>query len=281
MTEQLNNIKQEKNSLKQTVKWNYVLSDGRFVCRADETNKTNMLLVATFSSSSENSFISTHEKCMNLFDSNDYPIIVVLTQNGGGYISLYQDLVRALAPNRAFFETGTFKISDVSDYLARTCYCSSNQDPYSCQKDVILKGRIDNLGDWYNKPTIIKYGNVEHKVVQISKYDMTANLKVMQKPRKPTEIVIYTDGYCFSACSMFVKNMKELAAVTVGFGGNPKTEYDDVFDDWESPTNVLESTILDYCQLIGFSCCDDFTKYATLRDKYGIYSMILTRRNIY
>lgn len=234
----------------------YSSSDGSISCKYSTEKKVNVLQVTTFNPQNLDEFPSIYNKCVDLFDTNDDPIIVIVPGNGGGAVAISQDLVRTLSPTMATFETGSFKISKVSEYLARTSYCSMNQDPETCQErcKVPESGYYEgDLGDWYNKPRTINYkdsnGNVvsEHKIAQPSKFEMTGyELKRLEKKRKPTDIVIFTDGYCFSACSMFVKNMKQNGgAIIVGYGGNPDTTYDDVFDIGESPTNVLEDKDLD------------------------------------
>ena len=43
------------------------------------------------------------------------------------------------------------------------------------------------------------------------------------KLKNPTDIIIYTDSFCFSACSGFIKAFQNTGgAIIVGFNGNPK-----------------------------------------------------------
>ena len=51
----------------------------------------------------------------------------------------------------------------------------------------------------------------------------------MKNKRKPTEILVLTDGYSFSAASLYIKYLqKQGGAVVVGYSGN---SYDDsIFD---------------------------------------------------
>ena len=88
---------------------------------------------------------------------------------------------------------------------------------------------------------------IEHKVAQLSNFEFSIlSLLRLEKKRKPTEIVVFTDVYCFSACAAFVKDMKQNGgAIIVGYGGNPNEKYDDVFDIGESATNNLADTDLD------------------------------------
>ncbi|EDR23553.1 hypothetical protein EDI_030910 [Entamoeba dispar SAW760] len=95
------------------------------------------------------------------------------------------------------------------------------------------------LNRWYIKPKTIKYGNVEHKITQpsIMKWETK---KLMSKPRKPTEIVVYTDSFCYSACSVFTKGLKECgSAILVGFNGDPNGK-DEEFEVGLSPSAVKD-----------------------------------------
>ena len=44
--------------------------------------------------------------------------------------------------------------------------------------------------------------------------------------RKPHEIIIFTDGFSYSATSIFIKETQlRGGAIIVGFGGNPENKY--------------------------------------------------------
>ncbi|EMD44788.1 Hypothetical protein EHI5A_226290 [Entamoeba histolytica KU27] len=63
----------------------------------------------------------------------------------------------------------------------------------------------------------------------------------MKHPRKPTEIVVYTDSYCYSACSCVTKGLKECrGAILVGFDGDPYGK-DEEFEVGLSPIIVIGS----------------------------------------
>lgn len=64
-------------------------------------------------------------------------------------------------------------------------------------------------------------------------------IKKAGKSKRPTDIIIYTDGFSFSATSMFIKGFQNTGgAIIVGYNGNPKLS-DDLFDASQSPTNVI------------------------------------------
>ena len=54
--------------------------------------------------------------------------------------------------------------------------------------------------------------------------------------RKPHEIIIFTDGYSFSATSFLIKQTQfRKGAIIVGYGGNPENN---IFDSGQSPSAV-------------------------------------------
>jgi len=62
---------------------------------------------------------------------------------------------------------------------------------------------------------------------------------IRNKYKKPTEIIIYTDGYSYSATSVFIKSLYHFGgAITVGFNGDPDSDKNN-FDASQSPTFVL------------------------------------------
>ena len=59
----------------------------------------------------------------------------------------------------------------------------------------------------------------------------------MNKLKKPTEIIIFTDTFSFSATSFFIKGLQETgAAILVGYFGNPKNS--EIVDASQSPSFV-------------------------------------------
>ena len=108
-------------------------------------------------------------------------------------------------------------------------------------KNVWKDGYDDQLGNWYTSPKQIVYGNVTHTIAQLSQmgyFDFYGNV-IKKHPRKPTEIVVYTDAFCFSCCSIVTKGFKEHgSAIVVGYNGNPLIEGTMYFDVGQSPTSV-------------------------------------------
>ena len=110
--------------------------------------------------------------------------------------------------------------------------------------------------DFFNDYVIDEYGEIpgkiQHKRTIISNeiyinrkeiYDIRAKMKNI---RKPTDIIIFTDGYSYSATSDFIKSTQLLGgAIIVGFGGNPEIKS---FDASQSNSVVFNTDYM-YDQL--------------------------------
>ncbi|EAL42611.2 hypothetical protein CL6EHI_137370 [Entamoeba histolytica] len=165
------------------------------ICCLTTSNKVNTLIVKNFNSYSDYSLNKLTE-CLDKFDSNDYPIQLIFPQNEG---------------------------EENDGFGGYTTY-----EPETCEPRKTLS-TPEKIGSWYTKPRIIKYGDIEHKVTQPSvdvswrrflnqRLDDYPKLKLIRYPRKPTEIVVYTDSFCYSACSSVTKGLKEWGgAILVGF----------------------------------------------------------------
>ena len=57
--------------------------------------------------------------------------------------------------------------------------------------------------------------------------------------KKPTDIIVFTDSFSFSATSYFIKNLQNTGgAVIVGYYGNPQIKGTSLFDSSQSPSTV-------------------------------------------
>ena len=122
-----------------------------------------------------------------------------------------------------------------------------------------------NFMDFFNDYVIDEYGEIpiQHKRIKISNeilinrkeiYDIRAKMKNIWKP---TDIIIFTDGYSYSATSDFIKSTQLLGgAIIVGFSGNPEIKSfdvsqsnsgvintDDMNDEWSNEFKKLNFTL--------------------------------------
>ena len=90
------------------IEWNITLEEDvykfKFKCRVDEKNKVNVIVQNSFHMNPRK-FPGAILECIDLFYSNNYPIIAIETLNGGGYgfIPLLQhQMMQMRSTNRAY-----------------------------------------------------------------------------------------------------------------------------------------------------------------------------------
>ena len=158
-------------------------------------NGVNTLVVRSFDTKDEKSYEETISNCIDLFDSNNYPIQVIFPKNGGGYSIYSQWIEKILSPYDDVNYIVSWRESDYTKHMLKKGFAVNLYDPKTCQQrrskwtSIIPIINSFPLGDWYSKPNIIKYGDVEHKVTQPS-IEVFPKKKLMKHPRKPTEIVV-------------------------------------------------------------------------------------------
>ena len=65
--------------------------------------------------------------------------------------------------------------------------------------------------------------------------------------KNPTDIIIYTDSFCYSACSGFIKAFQNTGGASiVGFNGNPKIKGTKEFDGSQSQ-RIRRKSISFFC----------------------------------
>ena len=84
------------------IEWDYKFMYS-FGCKADMSKKINIYFVNSFGSSYEiKEYMKTVYDCVQLFDSNNFPIILLSNLNQGGVISNAQLLLELLSPKTTF-----------------------------------------------------------------------------------------------------------------------------------------------------------------------------------
>ncbi|EDR29617.1 hypothetical protein EDI_322170 [Entamoeba dispar SAW760] len=275
---------------KQGIIERYISDDNNVYCSLSD-NKINTFVITAFDP--EDAYVESYEdtitECIDLFDSNNYPIQVIFPKNGGGDYDYSQWVQKILAPYDDVNEIESGRISDFTEYLMKAGMGTILYDPETCE---VREKEINpqTLGEWYTKPKIIKYGDVEHKVSQPSTENWEAK-KLMKNPRKPTEIVVYTDSFCYSGCSLVTKGLKEWGgAILVGFDGDPNGK-DEEFEVGLSPTSVIDLNEMDedniftqYGYKVGISVRETFRhnyNYDESIPREFLTDMIDERVNIY
>ena len=254
--DELKNIFLHKNILNQELKteekkinWDVEYSENKeyIKCRVDNENQVNVLAQNTFYLDFQ---ISAGKimYCAKLFHSNNYPIILIEDRNTGGYPNLAYLMIQLFQMREVERTYSAMKYNEINKkYLnIEKSYGEYIYNPDTCE----MINSFDNFSeiiDYYNYSGL----NITHKrtnaYVELNslserkaynefrkKYENSSNLK------RPTDIIIFTDGYAFSSGSTFIKGLQNIGgAIIVGFLGNPKINGTDLFDASQSDSGIF------------------------------------------
>ena len=237
-------FKRELLEEKKSIDWDINIENKQLRCRVDETNQLNVIYQSSFNLNEENAKKAL-KRCFTLFDNNQFPIIVIEDYNAGGYYEIENYLTAYINLNKPIIDYSSFRYNN--DVKINIASKTKSRDIETCE---------EHVSDYFfNSYTSINYGlnskneNIIHKRTNIfnkSKldrneiYDFRENTKYI---RKPTEIIIFTDGFSFSGTSFFIKKTQlNGGAIIVGYGGNPNL---DSFDSSQSPSFVASSSYKD------------------------------------
>ena len=249
LEKEFNKMKENINQ-NDTIEWDYSTLDGDGIqCRVDENNKVNVFKQKTFYFLGEEykQALEVVENCTEAFYNNSYPIVGIESRNGGGVCKLsyyFQELLQVkILPTPHY----SVKLSELMKNYVEADIDVINTDPDMYQRiDIETCKPFKKFNDM--KEIKDDYGNnVTHSRSQYFRVYNSSDLKKhrkrrekyfeMDKLKKPTEILIFTDSFSFSATSFFIKGLQETgSAILVGYQGNPKN--DAPFDASQSPSFV-------------------------------------------
>ena len=209
-----------------------------FQCRVDEENQVNVMRINNFGGVSDSDpSLDVAEKCALLFDKNKYRIVIIFPRNGGGNPIIGYNIIRLLSPYILTRNTLRIKKDEnmekfIEAYNIYDLFVelnSTNKVKGDYIKDDFIKEEYGNKTEEWSKPFAWRVN--QSKIEKIKK-----NLK---HKRKPTEIVVMTDGFALSAASIFMKNVyKSGAGIVVGYNGNPNLP-NEIADISQSPSAVF------------------------------------------
>ena len=238
---EFNNYKSEtknNNQEKKNIKWDYQCDNksiNALKCRIDELNKVNVYYIERFIHDNHQLYKEFFLNCVSLFDKNDYPIIVILNKNDGGYVDLSKlmiELISQFVSITKYMATKKYEKLDI-DYDIKEINYGENITGY-------LTEPVEDL-IWLNNEIIERKKKINNK-------------------RRPTDILIFTDGFSFSAAATFIKYMQYYGGcITVGYFGNPKLN-GTPFDSGQSSSSVFNNDSLYFIS----------NSYKGLNDKYNI-----------
>ena len=257
--------KRKTNLLDSDIQWDYKYGNN-IACRVDNNKKINIYVLTNFGDDDSFGYSDTVEDCAFLFDKNNYPIVVVNVFNVGGLLYNSQFLIELLSANTELHIYGTFRKTNIfknskiiKEYISSTSDLK-DCEPYGFDSFMNSKKKIDygnEVSDTLLGPVIF---NGRGFVAEINRLR-----KKLKRPRKPTEILIYTDGFSYSATSLLLKYLQYYGgAITAGYFVNP--QFDKIpFDSSLSPSAIFTPEILLYFKPTG---------YETLHNDYD-YELVI------
>ena len=212
-----------KDSLKDDeVPWDIKSNKGNLKCRVDEANKINVFYQNSFSPEDFYDYENVMYDCFSKFYSNDYKIVIIEDQNGGGYSELCIPFTQYVRPNILKPNIGSMRSSKL---IYKNFFINDeNLNPETCfpytEKDDLLNGIKDQYSEdvSHQRTKNIEIFNIYEKKIMEKKRREYLEGKV----KKPTEVIVFTDGYSFSCTSVFIKGLQvHGSAILVGYNSRP------------------------------------------------------------
>ena len=252
----INNIKinnkvfNDKKDLS-TINWKYqAIINNRllFQCAYDDTTeqKLNVFTLYSFMHveyEQHKEALSVLENCVQLFDTNTDPLMIILKINVGGN-TIGFDILELLTPYFSYKWYGRMRYGKLFEqyypYLfqnfnpfaeIKTCQNIQDKDKYS-NKEHYTEIKYGEYKEYFSKPFLFHsiYINEVNEIKNKIKYK-----------RKPNEILVFTDSFSFSFASIFTKSIQfSGSGMMIGYNGNPRLSESN-FDSGNSPT-VVTST---------------------------------------
>ena len=244
-TEVKNTSKNVVGTRANTMTWDYSTPDAILKCRVDDKNKMNVFYLKSFSTDYFEKFVDVLLRCKTTFDLNEYPIMVINDNNGGGvtFLALYfQEILQQDMTARSFV---SYKNDErVGKVIKSVLESGAYQNPATGEtiktfEELMEGAEVDNYGNGVShsrsKPALLLYSSVR---ATLDKVKLT-----FKRNPKPTDIIVFTDSYSYSAGSFFTKGLKEAgAAIIVGYNGYPGSKKD-TFDIGQAPTNNYDNNL--------------------------------------
>jgi len=187
-------------------------------------NDMNYIQIRSFSADNPTVYIQELIGCVSIFDSNDLPITIILPYNSGGSYKVMSPTQIMLMPKSNFNIYGSMRKSEWTRYLAvDKKFCQNYYFGFDNETCTVFND--SSVASFWDNTIIDDFGNgVKHNRTERAFGAFKESLAsvfplVMKNVRKPTDIIVATDGYCFSACSFFVNGiLRSGSAIVAGFG---------------------------------------------------------------
>ena len=238
--------------MQEEIEWDYITTDeeATIKCRVDHDNKVNVIFQNSFSPDDEDNydeFEGVIFNCLDEFYKNDYPIIIIESKNSGGLAALCFPMTQYLRPKILGTTLCSLKNTDISHNNVISSILLNNEicKPYdSIEK--LSREKVDDYGNGviHNRTKEIEYYTL------FTKKDMEKNRRKYlstNHTKKPTEIIVYTDGFSFSCGSILIKGLQVYgSAIIVGYNAKPDITSEVDFDASLSNSAVEEYNNVQY-----------------------------------
>ena len=218
------------------VEWDYMTDDFNFLCRVDDKNKINMIMQSSFGDN-----LTEYEdkmlKCLEKIYSNNYKIVIVESYNSGGFINLCYPFSQYLRPKISDFIIASRKYNNFTvknmfkndQFLnIETCRPYTEENIKEIITDDYSGGYFHQRTQYYDNNNIYFKKTMEKRRKEFLSKGNT---------RKPTDIIVFTDGYSFSCASILIKDLQiHGSAIIVGYNSRPGNNTK--FDSSLSPSQV-------------------------------------------
>ena len=227
-----NNLKSKLNALN----WDYNYFD-LIKYKHDTGKKVNVIYQKTFHFMK----ILNHDFSENIFkffyniskkiNENEDRIIVIEDFNSGGQL-IFSSLLKKVLNHKIINTKNRLSIIGKDKNRLKT---ATYYDTETCKFKEDLS---DIKEDKYSNEVIHK----RSKIFSDLNYYIIEKLfeDIPKKIRKPTDIIVFTDGFSNGVTSSFIKDLQETGnAIIVGYNGNPSdNKKDDKFDASQSPSEM-------------------------------------------
>ena len=234
----------KKNTkIENKIEWTYKTpEENGLKCRVDDVNHINIFVQESFSLDDEIAQEVMYN-CTRDFYKNDYKIIGIQNRDGGGWAHLcliFHQLVQVKTQDRAF------KASRISEFFKQhvleeyegiinveTCKPFNTMDDLTTE--IIDDFSTEDKELLHHRSQVFNYID---KDARKKLRDIRKEFYEYGHLKRPTDIIIYTDSFSYSATSSFIKGFQyQGGAIVVGFNGNPKIGKEQ-FDGSQSPASV-------------------------------------------
>ena len=251
--------------------WDLKSNGGNIKCKVDKENELNVLYQNSFSPEDFDDYEKVMYECFSKFYSNDYKLIIIEDQNGGGYSELCIPCTQYVRPKVLKPEVTSMRSSQL---IYKNFFINDeNLNPETCfpytEKDNILDGIKDQYSEdvFHQRTKNVESFNIfEKKIMELKRREYFDTGKV----KKPTEIIVFTDGYSFSCTSVFIKGLQvHGAAILVGYNSRPDL-VEKKYDASQSNSAVETFPYSEYIQnldKLGYFCRLTFSEEFDPNDK--------------